>query len=100
MTNFMKNFTEVTAQESFKKFGYGEMADLVIHFFDRFEEEEIKKDIENNDDTHFNNCFNDEFIYYDDLWLIMKYYQRPQDANFNEAINLFYEDLYEIYTSI
>lgn len=100
MTDFMKNFTEVIAQESFKKFGYGDVAELSIHFFERFEEEEIKKDIENNDDTHFNNCFNDEFIYYDDLWQIMQYYQRPQDANFNEAIELFYNDLYEIYTSI
>lgn len=100
MTDFMKNFTEVTAQESFKKFGYGEMADLAIHFFDRFDEDEIKKDIKNNTSEHFDNCFNDEFIYYDDLWLIMKYYQRPEDANYNEAMELFYNDLLDIYLNI
>ena len=100
MTDFMKNFNESIIQESYKKFGYGEMADLAIHFFDKFEEEQIKKDIRNIDFKHFDNCFKDEFIYDDDLWQIMKYYQRAEEANYNEAMDLFYEDLYEIYTSI
>ena len=100
MTDFMKNFNEGIIQESYKKFGYGEMTDLAIHFFDRFDEEEIKKDIRNNNSKHFDNCFKEEFIYDDDLWQIMKYYQRAEDANYNEAMDLFYEDLYEIYTSI
>lgn len=100
MTDFMKNFTEVTTQESFKKFGYGDMAELVIHFFERFEEEGIKEDIKTRYTEHFDNCFNDEFIYYDDQWQIMKYYQRPEDANYNEAMELFYNDLLDIYLNI
>ena len=36
MTDFIKNFTEATKQESFKKFGYGDMADIAINFFTTF----------------------------------------------------------------
>ena len=37
-----------------------------------------------------------ELIYDEDLWEIMKYYQRPSEANFNEAMEEFYNDLLDI----
>ena len=32
-------------------------------------------------------------IYDDDIWEIMKDYQNPQDANYDDAINSLYEDV-------
>lgn len=37
----------------------------------------------------------DDIIYDDDLWEIMMEYQRPQDANLDEALNFFYSVVYE-----
>ena len=41
-------------------------------------------------------AMDDELIYDDDLWEIMKYYQRPNEANLDEAMEEFYNDLLEI----
>lgn len=47
-------------------------------------------------------ALDDELIYTEDQWTIMKEYQSPEDANYDEAYRLFYEDLsahyYEIVT--
>lgn len=40
-------------------------------------------------------ALNDELIYTTDQWEIMKAYQRPEDANFNEALDEFTNDLNE-----
>lgn len=100
MTDYMKNFINVTTHESIKKFGPGNMVDLVLDFFERFKEDEIKKDIENNDFKYFKQCYDDSFKYYDDLWTILRFYQLPHEVNFNEAMKSFYADLSEIYTNI
>lgn len=41
-------------------------------------------------------AMDDELIYDDDLWQIMRYYQRPCEANLSEAIEYFYSDLLDI----
>ena len=41
-------------------------------------------------------AMDDTLIYYDDQWEIMKQYQNPKEANFNEAMMEFYDDLLEI----
>ena len=38
-------------------------------------------------------ALNDELIYTADQWNIMQEYQTPDEANFNEAYEMFYEDL-------
>lgn len=38
-------------------------------------------------------ALNDELIYTADQWIIMQEYQTPDEANFNEAYEMFYEDL-------
>lgn len=45
-------------------------------------------------------ALNDELIYTDDQWTIMKEYQSPEDANYNEAYMLFYDDLCSHYYEI
>lgn len=38
-------------------------------------------------------ALNDELIFTADQWAIMQEYQTPYEANFNEAYDMFYEDL-------
>ncbi len=67
------------------------VADIAEAIFERmgeYEEEDIEEAL--------NQSMNDELIYDDDLWQIMRYYQRPCEANFNEAIEEFYNDLLAI----
>ena len=70
-----------------RKFGFGEVekiAEMVIERMEALTEEELQQAID------------DEIIYYDDQWEIMKHYQNPEKANFNEAMEEFYNDLVEI----
>ena len=70
-----------------EKFGFGEVekiAEIIIERMEAPTEEELQQAID------------DSLIYYDDQWEIMKHYQNPEEANFNEAIEEFYEDLAEI----
>lgn len=70
-----------------RKFGFGEVekiAEMVIERMEAPTEEELWQAID------------DSLIYYDDQWEIMKYYQNPEEANFNEAMEEFYNDLVEI----
>ena len=41
-------------------------------------------------------AMDEELIYTEDLWSIMAYYTTPQEANFNEAMDEFYNDLLDI----
>ena len=61
-----------------------EIAEAIIERMEAPTEEELQQAID------------DSLIYYDDLWEIMKYYQTPEEANFNEAMEEFYGDLVEI----
>lgn len=70
-----------------RKFGFGEVEKIAESIIERMEaptEEDLQQAID------------DSLIYYDDQWEIMKYYQNPKEANFNEAMEEFYEDLAEI----
>ena len=61
-------------------------------------------DIEELGDDDINvevySSIDDELIYDDDQWRIMRFYQRPNDANFDEAIDQLAEDCVEIVTKI
>ena len=61
-----------------------EIAESIIERMEAPTEEELQQAIDN------------ELIYTDDQWEIMKYYQNPKEANFNEAMMEFYDDLLEI----
>ena len=61
-----------------------EIAELIFERMEAPTEEDLQQAID------------DSLIYYDDQWEIMKQYQNPQEANFSEAIELFYNDLLDI----
>lgn len=70
-----------------EKFGFGEVEKIAESIIERMEaptEEELL------------NSINDSLIYYDDQWEIMKHYQLPHEANFDAAMEEFYNDLVEI----
>ena len=52
-------------------------------------------DAENIDDAFeaLSDALNDELIYTADQWTIMQEYQTPDEANFNDAYEMFYDDL-------
>lgn len=67
------------------------VAQIAKGIFERMEdctEDEIEDELQY--------AMDDELIYDEDLWEIMKHYQLPQDANFDEAIEEFYNDLLDI----
>lgn len=58
---------------------------------DLLECEEIDK---NSDASEIaRDCIDNNLIYDDDIWSIMQEYQNPQNANYNEAIESFENDL-------
>lgn len=54
------------------------------------------KDYEEDLEDALQYAMDDELIYDEDLWEIMKYYQRPNEANFDGAMEEFYNDLLDI----
>ena len=38
----------------------------------------------------------DGLAYSEDQWIVLKHYQRPQDANWDDAMDYLYNDLYSI----
>lgn len=65
-----------------------EIAEAIIERMEECTEDEIEDELKYAMDL--------ELIYTEDLWTIMAYYQTPQEANFSEAMELFYGDLLEI----
>ena len=80
-----KKFTEV--------FGFGKLADIAseildrVSDYDREEADAIKKVID---------ALNDSLIYDDDQWEVMKAYQKPEEANFQNALDDFINDLLSV----
>ena len=64
------------------------IAEAIIERMEECTEDEIEDELKYAMDL--------ELIYTEDLWAIMAYYQTPQEANFNEAMEEFYNDLLEI----
>lgn len=56
-----------------------------------------KEDIKNGVDIEdaINNAIDSLLIYNSDIWDVMQYYQRPTEANFEEALDCLYNDIYE-----
>ena len=65
-----------------------EIAEAIIERMEECTEDEIEDELKY--------AMDDELIYDEDLWEIMKYYQRPNEANFDEAMEEFYNDLLDI----
>lgn len=67
--------------------------------------EEIKEAIKNSaiDDIKngvdiedaINNAIDYLLVYNCDIWEVMQYYQRPEEANFYDALDCLYNDIYK-----
>ena len=64
------------------------IAESIIERMEEVSKDEIEEELQYAMDL--------ELIYDEDLWSIMAYYQRPNEANFDEAMEEFYNDLLEI----
>lgn len=55
------------------------------------------EDIKNGVDIEdaINNAIDYLLVYNCDIWEVMQYYQRPTEANFEDAIDCLYNDIYE-----
>lgn len=83
------NTDKLNRQISFNfNFTVGDIARAII---DRVEFDEIEDDSELYDAIY--HAMDDELIYTDDLWEIMKYYQTPENANLTDAISYLLDDL-------
>ena len=65
-----------------------EIAEAIIERMEEVSKDEIEDELQYAMDL--------ELIYTEDQWAIMAYYQTPQEANFDEAMEEFYDDLLEI----
>ena len=85
-------YNEDVKQLVFKYFS-GDIIDIVFNIIDRF------IDSYNDKDEYFDwgddliDAVNDELIYYDDQWEVLKYYTTPQEVNYNEVMDEFLSDL-------
>lgn len=67
------------------------VGDIARAIIDRVEFDEIEDDNELYDAMY--HAMDDELIFTDDLWEIMKYYQTPESANLTDAISYLLDDL-------
>lgn len=84
--------------EHFDYTGDFDFLDIVANVIDRIDDIE-----ELGDDDIYGEVYSsidDELVYDDDQWRIMRFYQRPNDANFEEAINQLAEDCVKIVAKI
>lgn len=81
-----------------KHFDYSvsfELVDIIENVINRIDGIlDILDDDELSDAINY--AIDDELIYTEDQWNIMKQYQSPQDADWNEAIDEFYNDVYAV----
>ena len=80
-----KKFTEV--------FRLGKLADIASEILDRAGEDD-REDVDASEKVI--DALNDSLIYYDDQWEVMKAYQNPTEANFQNALDDFINDLLSV----
>ena len=80
-----KKFAEV--------FEFGKLADIASEILDRAGEDD-REDVDASEKVI--DALNDSLIYYDDQWEVMKAYQNPTEANFQNALDDFINDLLSV----
>ena len=84
--------------EHFDYTGDFDFLDIVANVIDRIDDIEELGDDDIYDEVL--SAIDDELIYDDDQWRIMRFYQTPGDANLDEAFEQLTEDCVEIVTKI
>ena len=77
-----KKFTEL--------FGFGKLADIASGILDRASDDD-REDVDASEKVI--DALNDSLIYYADQWEVMKAYQNPTEANLQNALEEFINDL-------
>lgn len=52
------------------------------------------------DTSDIDSCIDDALIYDDERWTLMRHYQNPDEANYDEAFTRFIEDIYDVCSKI
>lgn len=86
----MKKY-EFNESKAVELWGYGEVGQFAREIFSRIDEDEFE-DIE----EAIINATDDYLIYTVDQWALMEFYQTPREANFEEAFQMFLEDLFKV----
>lgn len=84
--------------EHFDYTGDFDFLDIVANVIDRIDDIEELGDDDINVEVY--SSIDDELIYDDDQWRIMRFYQRANEANLDEAIDQLAEDCVEIVVKI
>jgi hypothetical protein len=66
--------------------------DLVAETIDRIDFDDQSSTLDEKIDDAIDNAL----IYYCDQWKIIQHYQRPEEANFQEAVEEFSSDIYSL----
>ena len=74
-------------------FGFGKLADIASEILDRAGDDD-REDVDASEKVI--DALNDSLIYYDDQWEVMKAYQNPEEANFQNALDEFLNDLLSV----
>lgn len=86
----------------FENFGIGKIADVVADLVDRIDTDDMQDIKDGRVDVAdvVMDAIDTGLIYNDDIWTIMAYYQNPQDANMDLAIEDLTSDLITIINNI
>ena len=76
--------TEDMSIKIWHQFQWGSIVDIAKNVIDR---------MDNWTEEELQNALDCELIYNDDRWEIMKYYQSPEDCNWDDAFDDFYCEL-------
>lgn len=71
-------------------FRFGKLADIASNILDRASDDD-REDVDVSEKVI--DALNDSLIYYADQWEVMKAYQSPEEANFQNALEDFFNDL-------
>lgn len=74
-----------------------EFLDVVAEVLERIDFDELNDD---NICEMVLDAIGDEVIYYNQQWTIIEHYQTPKDANFDEAMSEFDDDIYNLVVKI
>lgn len=57
-------------------------------------------DMNNWDEALWEELYNNDLLYYEDQWDILREYCTPQDANWDTALNYYLEDIYSCISEV
>ena len=69
---------------------------LAFSIFERLDDNDLNDGEDSDKWELITNALNDEMIYYSQQWVVLKEYCTPREANWDEAISEFMDDLFYV----